>query len=68
MQTQLTLDLGIDPSIDVQSLIIHGNIEQDAPKAKREQPAPEFERVLMDGADSRSAAGAAPAPRCSCCS
>ena len=51
MQTQLTLDLGIDPSIDVRSLIVHGDIEQDAPKAKKQQPTPEFERVLVDGAD-----------------
>ena len=50
MQTQLTLDLGIDPSIDVRSLIVHGDIEQDAPKAKKQQPTPEFERVLVDGA------------------
>ena len=51
MQTQMTLDLGIEDKVDVRSLIVHGDIEQDAPKTKREQPAPEFERVLMDGAD-----------------
>ena len=51
MQTQLTLNLGIEEKVDVRSLIVHGDIEQDAPKAKREQPAPEFERILMDGAD-----------------
>ena len=49
MQTQMTLDLGIDERVDVRSLIVHGDIERDTPKAKREQPAPEFERVLMDG-------------------
>ena len=51
MQTQLTLNLGIEEKVDVRSLIVHGDIERDTPKAKREQPAPEFERVLMDGAD-----------------
>ena len=51
MQTQLTLNLGIDEKVDVRSLIVHGDIEQEAPKAKREQPTPEFERVLTDGAD-----------------
>lgn len=51
MQTQLTLNLGIDEKVDVRSLIVHGDIERETPKAKREQPAPKFERVLMDGAD-----------------
>ena len=51
MQTQLTLNLGIEEKVDVRSLIVHGDIERDTPKAKREQPTPEFERVLMDGAD-----------------
>ena len=51
MQTQLTLNLGIEEKVDVRSLIVHGDIERDTPKAKREQTAPEFERVLMDGAD-----------------
>ncbi len=51
MQTQLTLNLGIEEKVDVRSLIVHGDIERDTPKAKREHPAPEFERVLMDGAD-----------------
>ena len=51
MQTQMTLNLGIDEKVDVRSLIVHGDIEQEAPKAKREQPTPEFERVLTDGAD-----------------
>ena len=51
MQTQLSLNLGIEEKVDVRSLIVHGDIERETPKAKREQPAPEFERVLMDGAD-----------------
>mgnify|MGYP000936790162 CR=1 FL=1 len=51
MHTQMTLDLGIEERVDVRSLIVHGDIEREAPKAKREQPAPEFERVLADGAD-----------------
>ena len=51
MQTQMTLNLGIDEKVDVRSLIVHGDIERETPKAKREQPTPEFERVLMDGAD-----------------
>ncbi|MEE1208973.1 MAG: hypothetical protein U0K60_02945, partial [Parafannyhessea umbonata] len=51
MQTQLTLNLGIDEKVDVRSLIVHGDIERETPKAKRKQPTPEFERVLMDGAD-----------------
>lgn len=51
MQTQLSLNLGIEEKVDVHSLIVHRSIERDAPKARREQPAPEFERVLMDGAD-----------------
>ena len=51
MQTQLTLNLGIEEKVDVRSLIVHGDIERDTPKAKREQAAPEFERVLVDGAD-----------------
>lgn len=51
MQTQLSLNLGIEEKVDVRSLIVHGNIEHETPKAKREQPAPEFERVLMNGAD-----------------
>ena len=51
MQTQLTLNLGIEEKVDVRSLIVHGDIERETPKAKREQPAPEFERVLVDGAD-----------------
>ena len=51
MQTQLTLNLGIDEKVDVRSLIVHGDIERETPRAKREQPMPEFERVLMDGAD-----------------
>ena len=51
MQTQLTLNLGIEEKVDVRSLIVHGDIERETPKAKREQPAPEFERVLADGAD-----------------
>ena len=51
MQTQLTLNLGIEEKVDVRSLIVHGDIERETHKAKREQPAPEFERVLMDGAD-----------------
>lgn len=44
MQTQLSLNLGIEEKVDVRSLIVHGDIE-------REQPASEFERVLMNGAD-----------------
>lgn len=51
MQTQLSLNLGIEEKVDVRSLIVHGDIERETPKAKREQPAPEFERVLMDAAD-----------------
>lgn len=51
MHTQMTLDLDIEERVDVRSLIVHGDIEREAPKAKREQPAPEFERVLADGAD-----------------
>ena len=51
MQTQLTLNLGIEEKVDVRSLIVHRDIERETPKAKREQPTPEFERVLMDGAD-----------------
>ena len=51
MQTQLTLNLGIEEKVDVRSLIVHGDIERDVPKAKREQPAPEWGRVLSDGAD-----------------
>ena len=51
MHTQMTLDLGIEERVDVRSLIVHGDIEREAPKAKREQPAPEFKRVLADGAD-----------------
>lgn len=51
MHTQMTLDLGIEERVDVRSLIVHGDIEREAPKAKRKQPAPEFERVLADGAD-----------------
>ena len=51
MHIQMTLDLGIEERVDVRSLIVHGDIEREAPKAKREQPAPEFERVLADGAD-----------------
>ena len=51
MHTQMTLDLDIEERVDVRSLIVHGDIERDAPKAKREQPAPEWERVLSDGAD-----------------
>lgn len=50
MHTQMTLDLGIEERVDVRSLIVHGDIEREAPKAKREQPAPEFEPVLADGA------------------
>lgn len=68
MQTQLMLNLGIDEKVDVHSLIVHGDIERETSKAKRKQPAPKFERVLMDGADCafrrRCGAGA----RCSCCS
>ena len=52
MSTQLTLDLGIDATIGVRDLIIHGDIEQEtAPKAKREQPSPTWECVLSDSAD-----------------
>lgn len=51
MQTQLSLNLGIEEKVDVRSLIVHGDIERETPKTKREQPTPEFERVLMDGAD-----------------
>ena len=51
MQTQLSLNLGIEGKVDVRSLIVHGDIERETPKARREQPAPEFERVLTDGAD-----------------
>lgn len=43
MQTQLSLNLGIEEKVDVRSLIVHGDIERETPKAKREQPAPEFE-------------------------
>ena len=35
MQTQLTLNLGIEEKVDVRSLIVHGDIERDTPKAKR---------------------------------
>lgn len=51
MQGQMVLDLGIEDKVDVRSLIVHGDIERDAPKAKRAKPAPEFERVLTDGSD-----------------
>ena len=51
MQTQLTLSLGIDEKVDVRDLIVRGEIERDAPKAKREQPSPEWERILSDGSD-----------------
>jgi hypothetical protein len=40
MQTQLTLNLGIEEKVDVRSLVVHGDIERDAPKAKREHPRP----------------------------
>ena len=29
MQTQMTLNLGIDEKVDVRSLIVHGDIERD---------------------------------------
>lgn len=51
MYTQLMLGLGIDEKVDVRDLIVRGEIERDAPKAKREQPAPEWERVLSDDVD-----------------
>ena len=51
MYTQLTLGLGIEEKVDVRDLIVRGEIERDTPKARREQPAPEWERVLSDGAD-----------------
>lgn len=38
MHTQLTLNLCIEEKVDARSLIVHGDIEQEAPKAKREQP------------------------------
>ena len=52
MQTQLALELGVDQRVDVRDLIVRGEIERDAPRARRERPAPEWERVLSDGADS----------------
>lgn len=52
MQTQMTLDLGIDQRGDVRDLIVRGDIEREAvPKARKPQPTPEWERVLSDGAD-----------------
>jgi hypothetical protein len=52
MQTQMTLDLGIDQRVDVRDLIVRGDIEREAaPKARKPQPVPEWERVLSDGAD-----------------
>jgi hypothetical protein len=51
MYTQLTLGLGMEEKVDVRDLIVRGEIERDTPKARREQPTPEWERVLSDGAD-----------------
>ena len=51
MQTQMTLDLGIEEKVDVRSLIVHGDIEREPHRAKRAQPEPSWERVLSDGAD-----------------
>ena len=51
MQTQMTLNLGIDEEVDVRSLLVHGDIESETPKAKKQQHAPEFGRVLTGGAD-----------------
>ncbi|MBR1830023.1 MAG: PcfJ domain-containing protein, partial [Atopobiaceae bacterium] len=51
MSTQLTFDLGIDATIGVRDLIVRGDIERETLKVKREQPVPEWERVLMDGSD-----------------
>lgn len=51
MQTQLTLSLGIEETIDVRDLIVHGDMEREAPRAKRSHPEPSWERVLSSGAD-----------------
>ena len=42
MQTQLTLNLGIEEKVDVRSLIVHGDIERDTrprPNASSRRPS-----------------------------
>ena len=35
MQTQLSLNLGIEEKVDVRSLIVHGDIERDTPNNRQ---------------------------------
>ncbi len=51
MQTQFSLSLGLEPEkVDVRSLILHDGIAEPPAAKRKEQPAPEFEAVFIDGA------------------